>query len=78
MVIPWQGQLRRLVQCNVVKWGQLYKNPWTVRAGKKSVITAINCVSDQPWERDGVKEVRYESLDGDVVWTHEKPLVEEE
>ena len=31
-----------------------------------------------PWEWDGVKKVRYESLDRDVVGTHEKPLVEEE
>ena len=35
-------------------------------------------ISGLPWEWDGVKKVRYESLDRDVVGTHEKPLVEEE
>ena len=76
--LPWQGQLRRLVESNVVKRGQLYKDPWTVGAGKKSVVTATSYISSLPWKWDGVKKVRYESLDRDVVGTHEKPLVEEE
>ena len=78
MVIPWQGQLRRLVESTVVKRRQLHKDPWTVGAGKKSAVTATSYISSLPWERDGVKKVRYESLDRDVVRTHEKPLVEEE
>ena len=38
----------------------------------------VKGVSSSPREWDGVKKVRYESLDRDVVGTHEKPLVEEE
>ena len=76
--LPWQGQLRRLVEGNVVKWGQLNKDPRTVGAGRRRVAAAINCISGLPREWDGVKKVRYESLDRDVVGTHEKPLVEEE